>query len=112
MVKDIFEREKAGELIRSDDPEFYKNKEVIDRAQGQSYHHQSFPGTIGKEEYDFPPHNFKKNAWIGAAATVMQGVTIGENAVVASGALVTRDVPANSIVGGVPVKIIKSLPDS
>jgi acetyltransferase-like isoleucine patch superfamily enzyme len=51
----------------------------------------------------------KRNAWIGAAATIMPGVTIGENSVVAAGAVVTKDVPDNTIAGGVPAKIIKKL---
>jgi acetyltransferase-like isoleucine patch superfamily enzyme len=45
--------------------------------------------------------------WIGVGATVMPGVTIGENAVVAAGAVVTKDVPPNTVVGGVPAKVIK-----
>lgn len=55
------------------------------------------------------PIVIKKRAWIGAAATIMPGVTIGENSVVAAGAVVTRDVPDNTIVGGVPAKVIKKL---
>ncbi|WP_279297005.1 DapH/DapD/GlmU-related protein [Paraflavisolibacter caeni] len=55
------------------------------------------------------PIVIKRNAWIGAAATILPGVTIGENAVVAAGAVVSKDVPANTIVGGVPAKIIKSI---
>ena len=55
------------------------------------------------------PIVIKRNAWIGAAATILPGVTIGENAVVAAGAVVSRDVPANTIVGGVPAKIIKAI---
>ena len=51
----------------------------------------------------------KRNAWIGAAVTILPGVTIGENAVIAAGAVVTKDVPANTIAGGVPAKHIKSL---
>ena len=51
----------------------------------------------------------RKNAWIGAGATILPGVTIGENAVVAAGAVVSKDVPANTVVGGVPAKIIKSI---
>ena len=51
----------------------------------------------------------KNNAWIGANATILQGVTIGENSVVAAGAVVTNDVPANSIVGGIPAKLIKQI---
>ncbi|MFV0400019.1 MAG: DapH/DapD/GlmU-related protein [Oscillospiraceae bacterium] len=48
-----------------------------------------------------------KNVWIGANATVLAGVRIGDNAVVAAGAVVTRDVPANAVVGGVPAKVLK-----
>ena len=55
------------------------------------------------------PIVIKRNAWIGAAATILPGVTIGENAVVAAGAVVSKDVPDNVIVGGVPAKIIKSI---
>ena len=51
----------------------------------------------------------KRNAWIGAAATILPGVTIGENAVVAAGAVVSKDVSANTIVGGIPAKFIKSI---
>lgn len=53
--------------------------------------------------------HIKKNAWIGANATIMRGVTIGENAIVAAGSVVSKDVPDNTIVGGVPAKIIKQI---
>lgn len=53
--------------------------------------------------------HIKKNAWIGANATILQGVTIGANAVVASGSIVTKDVPDNTIVGGIPAKILKTI---
>ncbi|MDR2234833.1 MAG: sugar O-acetyltransferase [Chryseobacterium sp.] len=57
-----------------------------------------------------PGHiHIKKNAWIGANATILPGVTIGENAVVAAGAVVNRDVPDHAVVGGVPAKIIKTI---
>ena len=55
------------------------------------------------------PIHIGKRVWIGANATVTSGVTIGDNAVVAAGAVVNRDVPANTIVGGVPAKIIKTI---
>ncbi|WP_293956654.1 MULTISPECIES: sugar O-acetyltransferase [unclassified Sphingobacterium] len=53
--------------------------------------------------------HIKKNAWIGAGATILPGVTIGENAVVAAGAIVSKDVPDNMVVGGVPAKILKGI---
>ena len=53
--------------------------------------------------------HIKKNAWIGANATILQGVTIGENAVVAAGSVVSKDVAANTVVGGIPAKVIKSI---
>ena len=58
------------------------------------------------------PILIKRNAWIGAGATILPGVTVGENAVVAAGAVVAKDVPANMIVTGVPAKIIKNISSS
>ena len=48
-------------------------------------------------------------AWIGADAIILPGVTVGENAIVAAGTIVTKDVPANTIVAGVPAKILRSI---
>ena len=53
------------------------------------------------------PIHIGKNVWIGAHATILQGVTVGDNAVVAAGAVVTRDVPPGTVVGGVPAKFIR-----
>ncbi len=55
------------------------------------------------------PITIRKKAWIGAGATILPGVTVGENAIVAAGAVVSRDVPDNTIVGGVPAKFIRSI---
>ena len=55
------------------------------------------------------PVLIKRNAWIGAGATILPGVIIGENAVVAAGAVVSKDVAANTIVAGVPAKFIKAI---
>jgi galactoside O-acetyltransferase len=50
-----------------------------------------------------------RNVWLGAGAIILPGVTIGENAVVAAGAVVTKDVAPNTIVGGNPAKFIKNI---
>ena len=49
------------------------------------------------------------NAWIGAGATILPGVTVGDNAVVGAASVVTKDVPANTIVAGNPARIIKTI---
>lgn len=53
--------------------------------------------------------HIKRNAWIGANATILKGVTVGENSVVAAGAVVSNDVPDNTIVGGIPARHIKNI---
>jgi acetyltransferase-like isoleucine patch superfamily enzyme len=53
--------------------------------------------------------HIKMNVWIGANATILPGVTIGENSIVAAGAVVSKDVPDNVVVGGTPAKIIKTI---
>ena len=52
-----------------------------------------------------------KNVWIGDKATILPGVTIGDGAVIAASAVVTKDVPAYSVVGGNPAKIMKCVTD-
>lgn len=55
------------------------------------------------------PVHIGSDAWLGANVTVLPGVSIGDGAVVAAGAVVTKDVPARTVVGGVPAKVIKTL---
>lgn len=58
----------------------------------------------------FPkPVKIGKNLWIGAHATILPGVTIGDNAIIAAGAVVTKDVEKNAVAGGVPAKKIKDI---
>jgi acetyltransferase-like isoleucine patch superfamily enzyme len=52
-----------------------------------------------------------RNVWIATGATVIGGVTVGENSVVAAGSVVTKDVPANALVGGNPARVIRSIGD-
>ena len=50
-----------------------------------------------------------RNVWVGSNATILQGVTVGDNAVIAAGAVVTKDVEPATIVGGVPAKVIRRI---
>jgi len=182
-MKDIFERLKAGELVRLEDAEFFKVDEVVNRTLSLTpalnastdinqirerlseiigtpldesvtvfapfYTNFGRFISIGKnvfinhacsfldmggitleddvligpkvnlitENHPMNPADrramvakpilIKRKAWIGAGATILPGVTVGENAIVAAGAVVSRDVPDNAVVGGVPAKIIK-----
>lgn len=60
---------------------------------------QATPVTIGDD------------VWTGANVTILPGVTIGDNVVIAAGAVVTKDVPSNSLVAGVPARILRELDD-
>jgi acetyltransferase-like isoleucine patch superfamily enzyme len=183
--RDIFERLKAGDPIRLDDPEYSKVQQVVDRTikLSSQLNTSTDTGTIRKrlseiigatidetttvfapfytnfgrfiqigknvfinhacsfldmggiiieddvligpkvnlvtENHPLDPNErrslickpilIKRKAWIGAAATILPGVTIGENSVVAAGAVVTVDVRPNTIVGGIPAKFIKNI---
>jgi acetyltransferase-like isoleucine patch superfamily enzyme len=62
-----------------------------------------------EEDWEVVETFIKKGASIGSSATIMCGLTIGENSIVGAGAVVTKNVPSNTIVAGVPAKIIKKL---
>lgn len=78
-----------------------------------------FHGTITSDQLDKAPNKrilfskgpvrIKRNAWIGEGVAIMPGVTIGENAIVGANSVVTKDVPDNTVVGGIPAKVIKML---
>lgn len=68
----------------------------IERNSGKEY---AKPITIGN------------NVWIGGSAVINPGVTVGDNAVIASGAVVVKDVPDNAVVGGNPARVIKMIDD-
>lgn len=74
---------------------------------------EGHPVAINQRHSLVPGHiHIKKNAWIGANATILPGVTIGENSIVAAGAVVSKNVPDNTIVGGIPAKFIKTINDN
>ncbi len=57
------------------------------------------------------PIVIERNVWIAAGATIIGGVTVGENSVVAAGSVVSKNVPPNTLVGGNPAKVIRSIAD-
>ncbi|MFI5159924.1 MAG: DapH/DapD/GlmU-related protein [Sphingobacteriales bacterium] len=83
------------------------NVQIGPRVNLTSENHPLDPAT--RKSLDLKQVVIKRNAWIGAGATILPGVTVGENAVVAAGAVVTKDVAANTVVAGVPAKIIKTI---
>ena len=68
-------------------------------------------GQLPENRHDLLPSPIYigKNVWIGASAVVLPGVRIGDGAIVAAGAVVTKDVPPNTVVGGVPAWQLKSV---
>jgi acetyltransferase-like isoleucine patch superfamily enzyme len=67
----------------------------------------NIPGDYGEQS----PIVVNEDAWIGADATILGGVTIGEQAIVGAGAVVTEDVPPKTVVGGIPAEKLKDVTD-
>lgn len=67
----------------------------------------------GRHDLEYSaPITIKDGCWICSSATICGGVTIGENSIVAAGAVVVKDVPANSIVAGVPAKVVRKIDEN
>jgi acetyltransferase-like isoleucine patch superfamily enzyme len=65
--------------------------------------------TTAEQEYSGSPIHIHDDVWVGASAVILGGVTIGKHAVIAAGSVVTKDIPAYTMVGGVPAKLIKKI---
>ena len=68
-------------------------------------------GMEPSECHDFfpAPIHIGEDVWLGASVTVVGGVTIGDNAVIAAGAVVTKDIPPNTVAAGVPARVVRTL---
>lgn len=74
-----------------------------------SYQHQYAAGqTIRSQPTEGKPIRIGRDCWIGANAVILAGITVGDGAVVAAGAVVTRDVPSGAVVAGVPAAVKKT----
>lgn len=89
----------AGDITIEDDANGNANAQLI------SNNHDLYDHAV----LSCKPILLKRNCWIGAGATFLPGVTVGVNAVVAAGAVVTKDVDDNTVVGGNPARAIKRL---
>ncbi len=75
-------------------------------------HDHAFAGSGGvyrEQGFVCAPVRIGRNVWLGGKVTVCKGVSIGDNSVIGANAVVTKDVPANCVAGGVPARIIKQL---
>jgi acetyltransferase-like isoleucine patch superfamily enzyme len=71
-----------------------------------TFSNDKFPVSLNRD-FNLLRTTVKKNASIGANSTILPGITIGENALVGAGSVVTKDVPANTIVFGNPARVYK-----
>ncbi len=83
--------------------------QISARVSFETIGHQLVPVKNGKRPSNPAPITVKDNVWIGSGAILLPGVTIGEGAVVAAGAVVTKNVPSCTVVAGVPAQIIRDL---
>jgi acetyltransferase-like isoleucine patch superfamily enzyme len=92
----------ADKIIIGDNCNFANNVVIVD--------HNHIVGRNGvTDEYITAPVLIGNRVWVGANATILPGVSIGDGAVVAAGAVVNRDIPAHTIVGGVPARVLKEI---
>jgi acetyltransferase-like isoleucine patch superfamily enzyme len=89
---DIGDFSRIGEMVTIRDHNHFSE---LAGAPGESKGFQSAPVIIGK------------NVWVGVKATIMPGVTIGDNAIIGANAVVTKDIPANAVAVGIPAKVIR-----
>ncbi len=115
---DIYKRLKVGERCRFNIEMLLNLGAEIEIGNNVGFGHQVAILTeghaIGTPEYRSGekhqrPVKIGNGCWLGARVTILPGVTIGDGSVVAAGAVVTKDVPPNCLIGGVPAKVLREL---
>lgn len=82
---------------------------ISDHFHGEITSDVIFTPPSERKLYSKGPIKIEKNVWIGEGVAILPNVTIGENSIIGSNSVITRDIPKNSVVGGNPAKIIRSL---
>ena len=77
-----------------------------------NHDYRDIAATTGEQQYVGSPIHIHDDVWVGANSVIVGGVIVGKHAVIAAGSVVTKDVPAYTMVGGVPAKIIKKFKDN
>lgn len=84
---------------------------ITDNAHGKSNSDSLLLSPILRPLYSDGPVIIENNVWIGDKVTILPNVHIGENAIIGANAVVTKDIPANCVAGGIPAKVIKIMTD-
>jgi len=92
-----------------DDVLMGKKITITDNAHGESQFNLLSLPPIKRPLYSKGPVIIGERVWIGDKATILAGVSIGRNSIIGANALVTKDIPENCVVGGIPARIIKKL---
>jgi acetyltransferase-like isoleucine patch superfamily enzyme len=82
---------------------------ITDNSHGKTEYEQLSIPPLKRSLFSKGPVVIEENVWIGDKATILPGVKIGRNAIIAANAVVTRDIPENCVAGGNPAKVIKEM---
>ena len=82
---------------------------ITDNSHGRNLFSEMDVRPLGREVYSKGPVIIEENVWIGDKVTILPGVTVGQGAVIAANSVVSKDVPAFSVVGGIPAKVINNI---
>ena len=111
MLTDYIQISAINKVVLGDNLLVGQNVYISDNSHGNADETALEVAPIERPLTSKGPVIIGKNVWIGRGAVILSGVTVGDNAIIGANSVVTKDVPANSVVAGVPAKLIKYLTD-